>query len=67
MYKLIGVIVAAIPIYLFIRALFPGQSKRRTQVVSDFKKKLDYFVWLILLLIGCGLVYTIVTVILAAR
>lgn len=65
MYKVIGIILAAIPAYLFIRAVFTGQSKRRTQAVSDFKKQIDYLVWLMLLFIGCGLVYSIVTLILA--
>jgi hypothetical protein len=59
MYKLIGIILAAVPVVLFLRAIFPGQSKKRSQAVADFKKRFDYFLWAMLLLIGCGLVYSV--------
>ena len=65
MYKLIGIILAAIPAFLFIRALLTGQSKKRMQALSEFKKQIDYLVWVMLFFIGCGLVYSIVTLILA--
>ena len=58
MYKLIGIIVAAMPVILFLRAMFMG-SKKRSQAVSNFKKQVDYVVWVILFFIGCGLVYSI--------
>jgi hypothetical protein len=59
MYKLIGIILAAVPIVLFLRAMFVAQSKKRSQAISDFKKNMDYLVWVILFLIGCGVVYSI--------
>jgi hypothetical protein len=59
MFKLIGIILAAIPVVLFLSAIFPGQAKKRSQAVADFKKNLDYLMWMMLLLIGCGLVYSI--------
>jgi len=59
MYKLIGIILAAVPVVLFLRTIFPGRSKKRSQAVADFKKRFDYFLWAMLLLIGCGLVYSI--------
>jgi hypothetical protein len=59
MFKLIGIILAAIPVVLFLRAIFTGQSKKRSQAVSDFKKQVDYLVWAMLFLIGCGFVYSI--------
>jgi hypothetical protein len=59
MYKLIVIIVAAIPLVLFLRAIFMGQSKKRWQAVSDFKKQVDHLVWAILFLIGCTVVYSI--------
>ena len=65
MYKLIGIILTAIPAFLFIRAVLTGQSKKRMQALSDFKKHIDYLVWVMLFFIGCGLVYSIVTLILA--
>jgi hypothetical protein len=59
MYKLIGIAVAAVPIVLFLRAILVRQSKKRSQAVSDFKKQMDYLVWMILFVIGCAVVYAI--------
>jgi hypothetical protein len=58
MYKLISIILAALPVILFLRTILMGQLKR-SQAVSDFRKQVDYVVWIILILIGCGLVYSI--------
>jgi uncharacterized membrane protein YidH (DUF202 family) len=58
MLKLIGIIVAAMPVILFVRAIFMG-SKRRSRAVSDFRKQVDYAVWAILFMIGLGLVFSI--------
>ena len=58
MYKLIGIIMAAMPVILFLRAMFMG-SKKRSQAVSNFKKQVDYVVWAILFMIGVGLVLSI--------
>jgi hypothetical protein len=60
MYKLITIAVAAIPVVLFLRAVFPGQSKKLSQAASDFRRQVDYLVWAMLILIGCGIVYSIV-------
>ena len=59
MYKLIGIIVAAAPLVLFLRAMFKGQLKKRSQGLSEFKRQMDYFVWAILIFIGCAVVYAI--------
>ena len=59
MFKLIGVILAAAPIVLFLRAIFKGRLKKRSQPLSEFKKQMDYLVWVILFFIGCGVVYAI--------
>src|SRR5215471_2819021 len=58
MYKLITIILAAMPVILFLRTIFIGQLKR-SQAVSDFRKQIDYLVWIILILIVCGLVYSL--------
>lgn len=55
MYKLISIILAAIPFILFVRTIFVGRS----QAVSDFRKQIDYLVWIILILIGCGVIYSL--------
>ena len=60
MYKLIAIIMAAIPVVLFLRTILGGRSKKRSQSMSDFKKQVDYLVWAMLFLIGCGLVYSLV-------
>ena len=62
MFKLIGIILAAIPVVLFLRTLFKGfmgKSPKRSQAVADFKKQVDYVVWAILFMIGCGVVYSV--------
>ena len=58
MYKLISIILAAIPVILFLRTILLGQLKR-SRAVSEFRTQIDYLVWIILILIGCGLVYSI--------
>ena len=61
MYKLIVILVAAIPIVLFLRRIF-GRSKVVKGAVSDLSRHIDYLVWAILFVIGCGLVYAIAKV-----
>jgi hypothetical protein len=58
-YKLITILAAAIPIILFLRTIFFGRSKAMKLAVSDFRKQIDYLVWLILFAIGCGIVYSV--------
>jgi hypothetical protein len=58
MFKIMEIILAAMPIVLFPRAIFM-RSKKRSQAVSEFKKQLDYAVWLILIFIGCVVVYSV--------
>ena len=48
MLKFIGIVLALMPIVLFLRAIFM-RSKKTSQAVSEFKKQLDYAVWLILM------------------
>jgi hypothetical protein len=59
MYKLITILMAAIPVVLFLRNVFTTRSKVRSQAVSNFKKQVDYLVWAILILIGCEIAYLI--------
>jgi uncharacterized membrane protein YadS len=58
MIKIIGIILAVMPVVLFLRAIFM-RSKKTSQAVSEFKKQLDYAVWLILFFIGCAVVYSV--------
>ena len=59
MYKLITILAAAIPIILFLRTIFFGRSKAMKLAVSDFRKQIDYLVWVILFAICCGIVYSV--------
>ena len=59
MYKLITILAAAIPIILFLRTIFSGQSKVMMRAASDFRKQIDYLVWMILVAIACGIVYSV--------
>jgi hypothetical protein len=58
MFKFIGIILAIMPIVLFLRAVFM-RSKKGSRAVSEFKKQLDLAVWLILFFIGCAVVYAV--------
>jgi uncharacterized membrane protein YadS len=57
-YKLIGIMLAVMPIVLFLRVIFM-RSKKGSRAVSEFKKQLDLAVWLILFFIGCAIVYSV--------
>jgi hypothetical protein len=57
-YKLIVIIAAAMPAILLLRAIFGRRSQRASRAFSDFKKQLDYLVWAILIVVGCGFLYS---------
>jgi hypothetical protein len=59
MIKFIGIILAVMPVVLFLRAIFMGRSKKRSEAVSEFKKQLDFAVSVILFFIGCAVVYSV--------
>ena len=59
MMKFIGIIMAAMPLVLFLRSVFFGKSKKGSQAMAEFKKHVDYVVWVILFFIGCAVVYAI--------
>jgi hypothetical protein len=65
MYKLVGLILAAIPFVLLLRSVFTARQKGRSQAVSNFRRQIDYLVWGILFLIGCEIVYLIATLVLS--
>src|SRR5262245_19826527 len=57
MYKLITILVALIPIILFLKTLFFGRSQAMKQASSELRRQIDYLVWVILFLIACGVAY----------
>jgi hypothetical protein len=52
-FKIIAFIAAAIPIVLFIRAIFFKRSTRINDSVKEFKKQANLAVTIFLVLIGC--------------
>ena len=62
MYKLIAILVAVIPVILFLRTVF-GRSQAIKQASSELRRQIDYLVWAILFLIACGILYSVVTLI----
>jgi hypothetical protein len=59
-FKLISLLLAAIPAFLFLRAVF-GRSTAMKRAISDFRRQLDYLVWIMLIVIAVGLVYSLVS------
>ena len=59
MYKLITILVAAIPIILFLRTIFFGRSKAMKLATADLRRQIDYLVWAILIAVGGGIVYAV--------
>jgi hypothetical protein len=62
MYKLIAILVAVIPVILFLRTVF-GRSQAIKQASSELRRQIDYLVWAILFLIACGILYSVVNLI----
>ena len=63
MYKLIAILVAVIPVILFLRTVFFGRSQVMKQASSDLRRQIDYLVWAILFLVACGILYSVVNLI----
>jgi hypothetical protein len=63
MYKLIVIVVAAMPTIVFLRTILVGRSQKASVAFSAFKKQIDYLVWAILFVIGCVFVYSIASLI----
>jgi hypothetical protein len=58
MLKLITILVALIPVILFVKNLFFSRSKRMQHASSEFRKQVDYLVWGILFLVGCAIAFS---------
>jgi hypothetical protein len=63
MYKLITILVALIPVILFLRTVFFKRSQAVKQASSELRRQIDYLVWAILFLITCGIAYSVVNLI----
>ena len=63
MIKLIAILVAAMPVILFLRTVFFKKSNVMKEASSAFRKQVDYLMWAILFLVVCALVYSAGTLI----
>ena len=59
MFKLLILLASAIPILLFLKNMFFNRSERFKKASADLKRQIDYFVWTILILAGCGIAYSL--------
>jgi hypothetical protein len=62
MSKLIAILIAVIPIILFLKSVF-GRSQAMKRASSELRRQIDYMVWAILFFILCGIVYSVVNLI----
>jgi hypothetical protein len=51
--KIIAFVAAAIPIFLFLRAIFSGRTTRLNEGLKEFKKQTNLAVSIFLFLIAC--------------
>jgi hypothetical protein len=64
MFKLISILIALIPVFLLLRSLV-GRSATMKRAVADFKKQIDFLVWVILLMTAAAIIYSVVTLVLS--
>jgi hypothetical protein len=57
--KIIALISAAIPLFLFLRALFGGRQTKLGQAFREFKKQVDVAIYLFLGIIGCVVAFAL--------
>ena len=62
MFKLITILVAAFPIIVFLKTVF-GSSQVVKQASAEFRKQVDYLVWIILFVVACGILYSTINLI----
>ena len=63
MYKLITILVAIIPIVVFLKSVFFGRPQVVKQASAELRRQIDFLVWAILFLIACGIVYSTINLI----
>ena len=56
-FKIIALIAAAIPIFLFVRSVFSQRTTRVSEGLSEFKKQANLAVSIFLFLIVCVVVF----------
>jgi len=59
MFKLLVLLLSAIPIFLFLKNVFFSRSQVFKKASADLKRQIDYLVWTILVLVGLGIAYSL--------
>jgi hypothetical protein len=59
LFKIMAFVVAAVPIFLFLRSVFFRRTTRASEGLKDFKKHADLAVSIFLFLIACAVVVTV--------
>ena len=59
LFKIMAFVVAAVPIFLFLRSVFFRRTTRVSEGLKDFKKQADLAVSIFLILIACAVVVTV--------
>ena len=57
--KIIGFLLAAIPVILFLRAIFFRRPNRISAAFAEFKKQVDIAIYLFLGIVGCVVVFAL--------
>ena len=58
-FKIIALVVAAIPIFLFVRSIFFRRPTRLNEGFKEFKKQSDIAVSIFLFLIACVVIFAV--------
>jgi hypothetical protein len=64
MFKFISILIALIPVVLLLRSVI-GRSKVMKRAVADFKRQIDFLVWVILLMMAAAIIYSLVMLVLS--
>jgi hypothetical protein len=64
MFKLISILIALIPVVLLLRSVI-GRSATMKRAVADFKRQIDFLVWVILLMTAAAIIYSVITLVLS--
>ena len=55
--KIVAFVVAAIPVFLFVRSVFFRRTTRLNEGVKEFKKQANLAVTIFLVIIGCAVAF----------
>jgi hypothetical protein len=62
MFKLISILLALIPVFLFLRAVL-GRSASVRRAAADFKRQVDYVVWVLLFMVAAAMLYSLISLV----